>query len=146
MMNTFNSRIKYADPIPRLVAWLVDMAVVFFLVMVIMALSEAFLGIPFGSMEIIYFEIWLVLLLWGIGTAYGVVTGGQTFGKLLWNMRTIGENGEKASRTSLLLDNLLKFSPLVAIDFLGGVLKNAGDMKKRIRLMQGISKTVVIKE
>ena len=70
---------------------------------------------------------------------------GQTLGKMALNIRTVDEKtlGQANSR-NLALSNLFKSSPFLVLDFIIGVFKNPQDPKKRKRIMQNISETVVV--
>jgi len=81
------------------------------------------------------------LYFWGLET----YNNGQTLGKMLFNIRTVDENTlDQATSSNYAVNNLLKPSGLLIIDFLIGLFKNSGDPKNRIRIMQNISETVVI--
>ena len=78
---------------------------------------------------------------WGLET----YNKGQTLGKMALNIRTVDEKTLKlASSSHYAVNNLLKGSPLLILDFLIGYLKNSGDPKNRIRILQNVSETVVI--
>ena len=70
---------------------------------------------------------------------------GQTLGKMAMNIRTVDEKtlGQASSR-NLAINNIFKGSGFLILDFFIGVFRNSGDSKKRIRIMQNISETVVI--
>jgi len=70
---------------------------------------------------------------------------GQTLGKMALNIRTVDEKtlGQANSR-NLAISNIFKSSPFLILDLIIGLLKNSGDPKKRIRIMQNVSETVVI--
>ncbi len=72
---------------------------------------------------------------------------GQTIGKIALKLRTVdattlqvAEPGKNAINT------LAKPSAFLILDFLIGIFSNTGDPKKRIRILQNISNTVVISE
>jgi uncharacterized RDD family membrane protein YckC len=78
---------------------------------------------------------------WGLE----VYNNGQTLGKMALNIRTVDENTlDQATPSNYAVNNLLKPSGLLIIDFLIGIFKNSGDPKNRIRIMQNVSETVVI--
>jgi len=86
---------------------------------------------------------WLIGFLyhWGLET----YNNGQTLGKMAMNIRTVGEHTlQPASSSNYAINNIFKSSILILIDFLIGFYKNSGDPKKRVRVMQNISETVVI--
>ncbi len=70
---------------------------------------------------------------------------GQTLGKMVLSIRTVDEKtlGQANSR-NLAINNIFKGSPLLLLDILIGMAKNSGDPKKRLRIMQNVSETVVI--
>ncbi len=70
---------------------------------------------------------------------------GQTIGKMAMSIRTVDEKTlGPANSKNLALSNIFKSSPFLILDLIIGVLKNTGDPKKRIRIMQNVSETVVI--
>ena len=73
---------------------------------------------------------------------------GQTIGKLALKLRTVDEKTFKPTTPEkYALNNLLKAAFfLFIIDFIIGILSNSGDPRKRLRIMQNVSETVVIKE
>ncbi len=86
---------------------------------------------------------------WLIGFLYHWLlethNNGQTLGKMALNIRTVDEKTlGQANSGNLAISNIFKSSPFLILDFIIGVLKNSGDPKKRIRIMQNISETVVI--
>ena len=98
---------------------------------------------PLGSWWIIIPFDWLVGFLY-----YWLLEAknrGQTLGKMALNIRTVDEKTLKPSTTrNYAINNLLKGSPFLIIDLIFGFLKNSEDQKKRIRVMQNFSKTVVV--
>ena len=98
---------------------------------------------PFGGFwySIPFDFIFGFLYHWGLET----YNKGQTLGKMALNIRTVDEKTLKlASSSNYAVNNILKGSPLLILDFIIGVLKNSGDSKNRIRIMQNMSETVVI--
>jgi len=98
---------------------------------------------PFGGWWFTFPFDWLVGFLyhWLLETH----NNGQTAGKMALNIRTVDENTlGQAKSGNLAKSNLFKSSPFLILDFIIGVLKNSGDPKNRIRIMQNVSETVVI--
>ncbi|MFX0003184.1 MAG: RDD family protein [Candidatus Hodarchaeota archaeon] len=99
---------------------------------------------PLGGWWYISFPFdWMLgfLYYWGMET----YNKGQTVGKIAMKIRTVDENSLDLSTTkNYAINNIFKSSPFLIIDFLIGIIKNSGDPKKRIRVMQNISETVVI--
>lgn len=86
---------------------------------------------------------WIVgfLYFWGLETR----NDGQTVGKMAMGIRTVDEQTlGQATPSNYAINNILKPSGLIIIDFLIGIFKNSGDPKLRLRIMQNISETVVI--
>ncbi|MHA1931236.1 MAG: RDD family protein [Promethearchaeota archaeon] len=86
---------------------------------------------------------------WLVGFLYHWLSeannNGQTLGKMALHIRTVDEKTlGQASSGNLALSNLFKSSPFLILDFILGMLKNSGDPKKRLRIMQNVSETVVI--
>ncbi|MHA2035458.1 MAG: RDD family protein [Promethearchaeota archaeon] len=70
---------------------------------------------------------------------------GQTLGKMALSIRTVDEKTlEQADSRNLAINNIFKGSPLLLLDLLIGWIKNSRDPKKRLRIMQYASETVVI--
>ncbi|MHA2180589.1 MAG: RDD family protein [Promethearchaeota archaeon] len=86
---------------------------------------------------------------WLVGFLYHWLSetnnNGQTLGKMAVHIRTVDEKtlGQANSR-NLALSNIFKSSPFLILDLIIGYYSNIRDPKKRIRIMQNISKTVVI--
>ena len=86
---------------------------------------------------------------WLIGFLYSwlleTYNNGQTIGKIALNIRTVDEKTlTSAAPGNYAINNLLKPSGLIILDFIIGVMKNSGDPKNRFRIMQNVSETVVI--
>ena len=72
---------------------------------------------------------------------------GQTVGKMALKLRTVDETTlQIAEPGKNAINSLAKPSGLLILDFLIGIFTNTGDEKKRIRLLQNLSGTVVISE
>ena len=86
---------------------------------------------------------------WLIGFLYHWLlethNNGQTVGKMAMNIRTVDEKTlGQANSGNLAISNIFKSSPFLILDLIIGMLKNSGDPKKRLRIMQNVSETVVI--
>ncbi|MBY8984272.1 MAG: RDD family protein [Candidatus Lokiarchaeota archaeon] len=98
---------------------------------------------PFGRWWFTFPFDWLIGFLyhWGMEAH----NNGQTLGKMALNLRTVDEKTlGQASSSNLALNNLFKSSPFLILDVIIGMVKNSGDPKKRYRIMQNVSETVVI--
>jgi uncharacterized RDD family membrane protein YckC len=120
----------------RLGAFLID-----FVILLIPGLLFVFLvGFPLdqiliGAVSLLYF--------WILET----YNNGQTIGKVALGIRTVDENTlQVPTPGNNLINNLFKIHGLTFIlDFIIGILANSGDPKKRLRIMQNVSSTMVIK-
>ncbi|MFW9819272.1 MAG: RDD family protein [Candidatus Thorarchaeota archaeon] len=99
---------------------------------------------PLGGWWTVSFPFdWLLGFLYYWGLEAG--KNGQTVGKMAMKIRTVDENTlSLSSSRNYAINNIFKSSPFLIIDFLIGIIKNSGDSKRRIRVMQNISETVVI--
>jgi len=67
-------------------------------------------------------------------------------GKIALKLRTVDEYSlEPATPGNLVINNLSRGFWGIILDFLIGILANRGDVQKRLRILQNLSKTVVIK-
>jgi len=143
------SRVKYADIGSRILAWMVDCAIIFFLSVVLMSFLDALFVISINDMDTMIFTIVLLITFWGVGILYGTLAGylskGHTMGKLLWGIATVEDDLKYATPKAIFIDNVLKYSPLVIVDVIVGMIKYPSDPQLRIRLFQGLSKTVVVR-
>ncbi len=100
---------------------------------------------PFGGWWSVSFPFdWVIgFLYFWILEAYN---DGQTVGKMSMHLRTVDEHTfGPATSGHYVINNLLKPSGLLILDLIIGFLKNSGDPKKRYRIMQNVSETVVIR-
>ncbi|MHA1985321.1 MAG: RDD family protein [Promethearchaeota archaeon] len=138
----------YAEFLTRVIALIFDSIIIgmigsFFTWMIINPWFRVNFFDPFGGWWFTFPFDWLAGFLyhWLMETH----NNGQTLGKMALKIRTVDENtlGQANSR-NLALNNLFKSSPFLILDFIIGVVKNPKDPKKRIRIMQNNSETVVI--
>jgi len=138
----------YAYFLKRIIAWIFDG-------IIILMITSAFswiLILPWYSFNIFdpfrawWFNVpvgWLLGFLyhWGLET----YNNGQTLGKMALKIRTVDENTlEQATPSNYAANNIFKGSPFLILDLIIGILKNSGDPKKRVRIFQNLSETVVI--
>jgi len=140
---------EYAELLPRLIALFIDGIIIG---IISSSLSVAILvsWIPFNIFDP-FGGLWFVSFPfnWVIGFLYSwlfeTYNNGQTVGKIVLNLRTVDEKTlGPASPGNYAINNLLKPSGLIILDFIIGVMKNSGDPKNRYRIMQNVSETVVI--
>jgi len=136
------SDVEFAEISWRILAWIIDFVIILLITWLLMILFFWRIEIPF----VFVFQILAYL----IGLFYFCLLesiNGQTLGKLIVGLRTVDEDTFKVSTFIENLKNcILKCHWLFClIDFIIGVTQNSGDLKKRKRIMQNVSHTVVIK-
>ncbi|MFX1393646.1 MAG: RDD family protein [Promethearchaeota archaeon] len=137
-----NRHVEYAETGRRIGAWVIDIVIILLITNILMFFFFWATDIPF------YFVFQIVAYL--IGLFYFSVLesiNGQTLGKLIVGLRTVDEDTFEVSTFMENLKNcILKCHWLFClVDFVIGIIKNPDNPKKKIRLMQNISNTVVIK-
>ena len=138
----------YAEFLTRVIALIFDSIIIgmigsFFTWIIINPWFPVNFFDPFGGWWFTFPFDWLTGFLyhWLMETH----NNGQTLGKMALNIRTVDEKTlGKANSRNLALNNLFKSSPFLILDFIMGVVKNPKDPKKRKRIMQNISETVVV--
>jgi len=141
--------VEYADFWPRLIALIIDGIII---------------GIIGSSLSWIFFTPWVPFNIfdpfggwwyvsfpfdWVIGFIYFWATdnynNGQSVGKMAMNLRTVDANTlGPAPSGNYAVNNILKPSALIILDFIIGILKGSGE-KNQYRIMQQVSETVVIR-
>lgn len=136
----------------RFVAFLLDAILISIIsnIIIVSINLPRFLANPlsFITFQNLWFES---LVSWGIGFLYywllEAYNQGQTLGKIAMKLRTVDEDTfEVTEPVNYAINNLAKPSPFIILDLLIGILISAGDLKNRIRVLQNLSNTVVIKE
>ena len=76
-----------------------------------------------------------------------IIKDGRTLGKMVFSLRTVNAKTlEPAKPMDYLVNNLLKSTPItLIIDFIIGFFVNLRSSKKRLRIMQNLSNTCVIR-
>ncbi|MFX1504465.1 MAG: RDD family protein [Promethearchaeota archaeon] len=141
--------VEYADFWPRFIAIIIDGIII---------------GIIGSSLSWLFFTPWIPVNIfdpfggwwytsfpfdWLIGFIYFTLTevynNGQSVGKMAMKLRTVNINTlEQAPSGNLAVNNILKPSGLIILDFIIGILKGSGE-KNQYRIMQQVSETVVIR-
>jgi len=133
-------QVVYAGFVDRLLAVILDAIIIGFVSWI------GFFAIIGSAMN--YFGLgglfaWLLAFLyfWALES----FNEGQTIGKIALKIRTVDEYSfEPATPGNLVVNNLSR-AWWIILDFIIGILANRGDEKKRLRILQNLSKTVVIK-
>ena len=143
------SDVEFAEIGWRVLAWIIDMVILYFLYFWLLVpfylwrIIIRFRFFAYGSLLTFYILYYLISLLyfWILESILG-----QTLGKLLLGLKTVDEETfEKPSFIQNLKNCCLKCWLFCLIDFIIGVKKNSDDPQKRKRIMQNVSHTVVIK-
>ncbi len=139
---------QYAKLGPRLIAIFIDSIIIG-----IIGSSISWVFIPYNILNPwnVAFNWLNNLITYVIGFIYfwGLESynEGQTIGKLALKLRTVDETTLKVAEPGKnVINTLAKPSALIILDFIIGIFSNTGDPKKRIRILQNISNTVVISE
>ncbi len=90
------------------------------------------------------------LLNWVIGFGYFFIleafNKGQTIGKIALHLRTVDEESlDVATPGQYAVNNIARGTIFLLLDLIIGVLSNSGEQNKRIRILQNLSRTAVIK-
>ncbi|WP_287584120.1 RDD family protein [Candidatus Borrarchaeum sp.] len=129
----------YGELGERLIAYIIDAVIIWVITAIIV----------FPLFNGYYVSWWFVS--WLLGFLYFWIlesfNNGQTLGKKLLNLRTVDEVSlEVAEAGSYFVNNLSRGSGWIIIDLLVGLIVNStSDERKRYRILQNWSKTVVIK-
>jgi len=141
--------VEYAGFVDRLIALIIDTIIIGIIGSVLSLIIFA-PWIPFniydplGGWWTVSFPFdWLIGFLyhWGLEAS----NSGQTVGKMALKIRTVDEKTlGLATSGHYAINNIFKSSVFLILDLIIGVLKNSGDPKQRLRIMQNASETVVI--
>ena len=136
------TQVVYAGFWERLLAFIIDAIAVGIITAIISAVFLQYYyppwTVPFGLIN------WLIAFVyfWAFETR-----NGQTIGKMALKLRTVDEDSLAVSGPgNYFVNNLSRGLWWIIADFIIGILANSGDPKKRLRILQNLSKTVVISE
>lgn len=142
--------VEYANFISRLLAIIID-GIIITIIGSLLSLAIFVPWVPFNIFNPFEGGFWTFSFPfdWVIGFFYfWLLEGyndGQTVGKKALNIRTVDEKTLGTSTSSkYALNNILKPSGFIILDLIIGIIKNSGDPKGRLRIMQYVSETVVI--
>ena len=129
----------YTGFLYRAIAWIIDIALIYFITWILFI----FVFIIFN-----YFLLHFVAYIIGFFyfTLLETYNKGQTLGKLIFHIKSVNEETmEVETLQGNIVNSLLKCNWITCIfDFTIGIIKNYGDQKKKIRIMQNLSNIVVI--
>jgi uncharacterized RDD family membrane protein YckC len=134
-------QVIYARFLDRFLAVILDAIIIGFVSSIGVIAIFGFAFDYFGLQSLFSFLI-AFLYFWGLES----FNSGQTIGKLALKLRTVDEYSLQPATPGNLVVNNLSRGWWIILDFLIGIIANSGDEKKRLRILQNLSKTVVIKE
>lgn len=144
---TVPSGVVYGDFWPRFGAFIIDSIII----SIISWILSFLIFLPFFLYNPLNFRRWWFTFPfdWLIGFLYfwllETYNDGQTLGKVALKLRTVDEKTFEATTPGkYAINNLLKSSGFILIDFIIGIIMNSGEPEKRLRFMQNASETVVI--
>ena len=131
---------QFAGVLPRIGALVIDC-------IAISGLSILPLILLFNRLGWIFFIVIVPLIMFFYFWIMEIITDGRTLGKMVFSLRTVNAKTlEPAKPGSYLFNNLLKSTPITfIIDIIIGFFVNIGSSKKRLRIMQNLSNTCVIR-
>ena len=141
------SDVEFAEISMRILAWIIDVVVSWVIYFGVMHFLLYRLLLSTGFYMILSTIVWYLVSLFYFWLLESI--NGQTLGKLIAGIRTVDEDTlEVSSFTKNLKNCFLKcfwFTLLIVIDLVIGAIKISNDPQNRIRIMQKVSHTVVIK-
>jgi len=130
---------QFADILPRIGALVIDYVAIAGLSIVPLLL--------FNRLGWLFFIVIVPLIMFFYFWIMEIITDGRTLGKMAFSLRTVdAKTLGPAKPGSYLVNNLLKSTPITfIIDLIIGFFVNIGSSKKRLRIMQNLSNTCVIR-
>jgi len=142
------SDVEFADIGRRMFSWIIDMVLIIVLYLILQIFFLRRIIFRWGL-------FWFVILSWIFQYLIGLLyfwilesINGKTLGKLFVGIRTVDEDTfEVSSYIKNLKNCILKcfWHITILIDLVIGAIKISNDPQNRIRIMQKVSHTVVIK-
>ncbi|MDC7806714.1 RDD family protein [Luteimonas sp BLCC-B24] len=131
-------RLPAAGPVPRAVAWLIDLAIRGALLMVV-SIVLGLLG-TFGAG--LYMMV-LFLIFWGYPVAFEALYGGQTPGKRALSLRVVSADGAPIGWMASFVRNLMRTVDMLPLAYGAGLVTSLADPWSR-RLGDMVAGTLVI--
>jgi uncharacterized RDD family membrane protein YckC len=131
-------RLPAAGPVPRAMAWLIDTAVRWGILMIVSILVRAMGEAGYGLYLIAYFVVF-----WGYPILCEVLFDGQTPGKRALELRVIADDGAPVGWLGSIVRNLLRTVDFLPIGYGVGLVASYADPWGR-RLGDMVGKTMVI--
>ena len=138
---------EFADIGRRILAYIIDALVVYAIYWILVSFFLWRIFLRTGLYGLLTLILWYLIALFYFWLLESI--NGQTLGKLFVGVRTVHEDTfEVASYTKNLKNCFLKcfwYGPIL-IDLVIGAIKISNDPQNRLRIMQKVSHTVVIKK
>ena len=131
-------RLPAAGPVPRAVAWLIDLAIRGALLMVV-SIVLGLLG-TFGAG--LYMMV-LFLIFWGYPVVFEALYGGQTPGKRALSLRVVSADGAPIGWMASFVRNLMRTVDMLPLGYGAGLVTSLADPWSR-RLGDMVAGTLVI--
>lgn len=107
---------RVAGPLPRALAWGVDLLMRALLYMILATILELAGAFAQGLMLILVFA-----LEWGYGVAFELTLNGRTPGKLVLGLQTVMDDGTPVTTRASIVRNLLRVADFLPVGFLLGL-------------------------
>lgn len=131
-------RLPAAGPVPRSIAWLVDCAARWAILIAVSIVVRAFGAAGMGLFLIAYFVVF-----WGYPILFEVLWDGQTPGKRALELRVIAEDGAPVGWLASIVRNLLRTADFLPIGYGVGLVASYADPWGR-RLGDMVARTMVV--
>jgi uncharacterized RDD family membrane protein YckC len=131
-------RLPAAGPVPRSVAWLIDTAIRWGILMVVSLLVGLLGKAGYGLYSLVYFVVF-----WGYPILCEVLFDGQTPGKRALALRVIADDGAPVGWLASITRNLLRTVDFLPVGYGVGLVASFADPWGR-RLGDMVAKTMVI--
>lgn len=131
-------RLPAAGPVPRALAWLIDLGIRF----IVLSVSGALLGV-LGKAGIGLYFIFAFALLWAYPVVFEAMFNGQTPGKRALELRVVSADGAPVGWLAALVRNLLRTVDMLPVGYGFGLVASLSDPYGR-RLGDMVAGTLVV--
>lgn len=132
--------LRAAGPLPRALAWMIDLCIRIG-VMIVMSL----LLMAFGEMGQGIYLVVMFLVFWAYPILFEVFWSGRTPGKRALGVRVVADDGAPAGWMAVIVRNLLRTVDMLPFGYALGLLSSLADANGR-RLGDHVARTLVVHE